>query len=276
MTRIRSIVTAVSRATGRIARLLGRLTTNAPGHTTVAAYLRAHGATDEWIARWGSAFGRRVAKNHRLATGTEPCTAWEITTKGLKRHMAYADLTHLDEAYAHYQTHPVAGPALPVTRPTTAQYIAQLRRIGTDATAVHTAITHLDAEPGSHPTEATAWAESLTALTDNALRYEMLLAELAVSGADGNPCVTWPMTGPGIAVERTDFRCPAAGTARREAHDAALRTWADRLTNVGFTHIRVDGYGVQAVGTPPALTAAATALNVIAPRRGLWESRASL
>lgn len=112
MHRIRSIVAAISRATARIARTLGRLTTNSAGHTTVAAYLRAHGADEAWIARWGSAFGRRVAKNHRATTGTEPRTAWEITTKGLKRHMAYADLTLLDEAYTHYLAHKVAGPLL--------------------------------------------------------------------------------------------------------------------------------------------------------------------
>lgn len=115
MHRIRSIVARISRATGRIARLLGRLTTNTSGYVTVAAYLRAHGADEAWIARWGSAFGRRTAKAHRAATGTEPRTAWEITTKGLKRHMAYATTEHLDEAYTHYLGHKIAGPLLSAT-----------------------------------------------------------------------------------------------------------------------------------------------------------------
>jgi len=111
--RIANILTAIVRATATVAHTLGRIATNVGNHTTVAAYLAAAGAPAEWIARWGSAFGRHAAKSYRITTGAEPLKNWAWNAKGnLARHMAYATPAPLDTALTHYRAHKVAGPLL--------------------------------------------------------------------------------------------------------------------------------------------------------------------
>lgn len=102
MTRTARITHAVTATTPLLARVAPQ------AGTTVAAYLRTHGAPATWVTQWGSAFGRRAAAAHRKATGTDPRQIRE----GSRDVYAYDDTTALDEALAHYRQHPKAGPAL--------------------------------------------------------------------------------------------------------------------------------------------------------------------
>lgn len=102
----RRIITAAVNATTK---LLTRFATNSAALTTVAQYLRARGVNDDWITRWGSAFGRHAAKTYRASTGRNPYTTWEFDTRGkLRRHHAYPGDAALDAAWTHYTGHPTA------------------------------------------------------------------------------------------------------------------------------------------------------------------------
>lgn len=102
----RRIITAAVNATTR---LLARWSTNSAGLTTVAQYLRQRGVSDQWIAYWGSAYGRHAAKVYRATVGRDPYMTWEIDTHGKpRRHHAYASDAALDAAWTHYMRHRTA------------------------------------------------------------------------------------------------------------------------------------------------------------------------
>jgi hypothetical protein len=68
----------------------------------VSAYRRSRGCDEEFITRYGSAFGRAAAKAHRVATGTEPMKGWSVSTGKLRRVFVYLDTAALDAGWDAY------------------------------------------------------------------------------------------------------------------------------------------------------------------------------
>jgi hypothetical protein len=82
-------------------------------------------------------------------------------------------------------------------------------------------------------------------------RHEIRLAYEAMAGAEGPFFVTWRSHGTaGILVTFDDhLRCPASGP-RRQAHDATLKAWAERLERAGFTSVSTTTCGAVGIAPP--------------------------
>lgn len=101
--RVKDMRATIVTATVRTAKWWRTFATNVAGLTTVEQYLTAWGVDEAARKRWASAFGRRVAKLFRAATGTEPMKAWAVYGEGRSRKVfAYADDAQMFEAWKDY------------------------------------------------------------------------------------------------------------------------------------------------------------------------------
>jgi hypothetical protein len=109
MTKIRSIITAIVKASAAAMKSGLGFNSNPEGLLTIATYVRRLGLSEAWLKKWGSALGRLTAKTYRKATGTEPMTMWVFKGRRVRTHMAYpADSTALRIAIASYITKTVS------------------------------------------------------------------------------------------------------------------------------------------------------------------------